>query len=171
MIPIIQNRESIEVTFKREHVSSDHEGGYGKYEGFDREEYSCECTGVYMDGLKPLNHNVYDSPAVTAISGKTDTIFVLWAKYTSGGTFGSSSGHQQLIGLFSDENQARKFGSDIESAAADSKKQVINSNILAKYSIYPSWIGYFERLDRMCVDEVKFYFKKEPNDILKDLIK
>lgn len=72
---------------------------------------------------------------------KGDTVYVVVVKYSTGNTFGSSYGNGYIEGVYQYKGQASKVMEDIY------------GNRYNKLGKYPPWIGYFESLEEVLIEE------------------
>lgn len=72
---------------------------------------------------------------------KGDTVYVVVVKYGTGDTFSHSNGNGYIEGVYQYKGQASKVVEDI------------SSGVYSKLGKYPPWIGYFESLDDVLIEE------------------
>lgn len=72
---------------------------------------------------------------------KGDTVYVVVVKYGTGDTFSHSEGNAYIEGVYQYKGQASKVVEDI------------NTKAYCKLGKYPPWIGYFESLDDVLIEE------------------
>jgi len=85
-------------------------------------------------------------------------VFLVVVTYSSGDTFGSSSGKVSIVGCYEEESQADSIASDIR--ADDNNTDHFGDNKKGKkerFTGYKPWTGYFEGLEgvevhRLCMD-------------------
>jgi hypothetical protein len=87
------------------------------------------CRVAQQDG-----YNVLQTSDTVAVGGK---VWLVWAQYSTGDSFGSDGGHYELCGVFS----------NLVSAEAE----VARLQSVDDYSV--PWNGYFENLDFIKAEE------------------
>lgn len=78
-----------------------------------------------------------------------DTVYIVWARYSTGSTFGSDQDFV-ILDVFTDERQAHKVASALEK---NEKKESFQRRVAGK-NYYIPWDGYFECLEDMYVTEL-----------------
>ena len=72
---------------------------------------------------------------------KGDTVYVVYVRYTTGGTFGKTLGAWHIVGIYNDLNEAAAIESSINDGSYEKKK-----------GVWVPWKGYFERFERCDVE-------------------
>lgn len=87
-----------------------------------------------------------------------DTVYVLWAEYSTGDTFHSESGCYEVIAGFVSEELAEKNAQQARLRRLDQNYSGWNMDIElddgTMFGYFIPWLGYFERLEQVHVDSV-----------------
>lgn len=80
---------------------------------------------------------------------KGDTVYVVWAEWSSGDSFGfGERNHVEVMEIFRSKQKALACAETLEFTKKDYKNEVEKT-----VPAYRGWIGYFERLDAIHVEE------------------
>lgn len=92
----------------------------------------------------------YDSEYFKVIDGAT-TVWVLWMSYSSGDSFGNSTGNLDILHAFGDKAVAEKA---FETFKANSKEYSIKikDDFGTEVSLYNNGAGYFESIESLNLD-------------------
>jgi hypothetical protein len=97
---------------------------------------------------------------VGAEVGPGDIVYIVWAEYTTGDSFGTDYGQYELIAAFVDEEKANKCAKDCENFVENQHATYLDAERYSlkieldngqTYSIHVPWTGYFENLERVNV--------------------
>ena len=140
---------------------------YGAWE----EHYSTEIRG-WTDKDTWSSHSVsIDFPL-----DKSETYFLVHATYSSGNSFGNSSGNKSYVHVFKDKDLAYKCKFALEEGYKKYQSKEIrdyrefekfdihymtDSGIKIPVCYYEAWCGYFETLDSIDVEEIMFIEKED----------
>jgi len=117
------------VNTETHYVSSSHEGGTGKYEGYDTEVINVELLAVSLEdkegGMWLDSIDILAEEDVEA----GDKVYIVEVIYADGGTFGETRGYSTLVYATKDLERAREAEKNPE-----------------KFVNYVSWRGYFAEL-------------------------
>jgi hypothetical protein len=89
-----------------------------------------------------------------------DIVYIVWAEYTTGDSFGTDYGQYELIAAFVDEEKAKKcakackdFEENQNSTYLDSDRYSLKVELDngQTYTVHVPWTGYFESLERVHV--------------------
>lgn len=145
--------KAFEVKIQSSRYASHHSGeSYGDWS----EEYtnffkSIKLTSDHPDVTSSLDINKYDD------------VFVLWAEWSTGDSFGNSSrGCTETLGVF----KSKRCAEELRDALTKFSPNVNSSDWSGKYSFksetsdgqkfsigYVPWCGYFESLDALNIEE------------------
>lgn len=140
------------------YVKIDSQCTHSYYE--DREWGSWEETWFNTFGGVSLDKERYFYPESVPIDfevAKEDIVYIVWAEYSSGNSFGSGDrNHTDVIHIFKDKDLAWDAyrileGSDGEGYSKWTVK--FKSDSGKEISYCRPWIGYFESLDSIYVEE------------------
>lgn len=118
--------------------------------GYDPDdEWSRDSTDgvVSIIGATITSKDGYDTLGTDAELKKGDTIYLVWAQYSTGDTFGNDGGQYELLEVHTDK------------AVADARREMYEnlgdnrSEDVGQCVGYVPWLGYFESLDFVQVDE------------------
>jgi hypothetical protein len=70
-------------------------------------------------------------------------VFMIVPRYTSGGTFGQTSGYYQIFGVYSTEKAAESMREFLYLENSSSKEGLMGTGM------YRAWMGYFESLENI----------------------
>jgi hypothetical protein len=106
-------------------------GGYDESDPWSRDSYSGDC---WLNNVSIVSTDEYDTIETLEDYAIGDEVFIVWAVYTTGDSFGTDGGNYELI-------SAHKTYEDAEKSAqiADSENSPFSR----------PWCGYFESLDSM----------------------
>lgn len=68
---------------------------------------------------------------------KGDTVYVVYVRYKTGGTFGSTLGAWEIVKVFNNLDEAESL-----------ERSIIDGSYEKQKGIYVPWRGYFERFER-----------------------
>jgi len=103
-------------------------GGYDPEDSWSRDSTEGSC---YVTGATIVEKDGYDTLGVEEEISQGDTIYLVWAEYTTGDSFGRDGGNYELLEVFTDKQ-----------TACD---RVTHWENITGYSV--PWNGYFECLD------------------------
>lgn len=111
-------------------------GGYDPEDSWSRDSTEGSC---YVTGATIVEKDGYDTLGVEEDISRGDTIYLVWAEYTTGDSFGSDGGNYELLEVFIDKQMAWDRVSYWEN--------------ISDYSV--PWNGYFEYLDGVRVSALE----------------
>ena len=118
----------------------------------ETENKNHEVHGVYSedaeDGRGCGRYNERIDVEFEPVSGAE--VFLVVVTYSSGSTFGSSSGNVTVVGCYEEEAQADSIASDIRADDMDADRTYRRSgkrSILERFTGYKAWTGYFDGLE------------------------
>lgn len=136
-------------------------GGYDPNDEWSRDSSRRDNTLVSATALDQKEVLAYalvhgHAPSCDVVCGadvhKGDTVFIVWAEYTTGDSFGTDHGYVELVAAFVDETKANTWAEYLQTAG--------DSNCLIEledgsfHDFYMPWHGYFESLERINVTEI-----------------
>lgn len=109
-------------------------------EGDSEDEWDRDSTdgSVEILSCKLSDIDAYDSLPIDFSATVGDEIWLVWAKYSTGDSFGTDGGKYELCSVFQDEQSARKEEKRLEE--------------VTDYSV--PWTGFFEDLDYVTVERM-----------------
>lgn len=119
-----------------------------------------EVDAEYWDSSKKISYRedgeFPDIVSELDISGKA---YVVWVEWSSGDSFGwGKRNNREALGLFEDFECAKELQHYIEeftdSEEQDLKFEFMTSDCQLFQMNYVPWIGYFDQLDHVYIDEV-----------------
>jgi len=115
------------------------------------DSYYNSFDGVF---LEPKEYN--KKVPVDFEVNKGDTVFVVWAEWSTGDSFGHSNrGQTEVIHVFKDEKLADEAVRILENYPGDNFddwKVKFQSDSGQEMSYFRSWLGYFDSLDKIHVE-------------------
>lgn len=146
----------LEVKTESSGFGSSYEGGTGPYEGYSREwsYYSGVQVRYLPDGHGVVGDIGWSTSKIDVDFDVSpgDVVFVVVVVYTTGGTFGQTSGNTQVVAVFNDADKAVRLEEVIREDNKKNRSSFKNIEFEGM-SIYPgSWKGYFESLDDVKVE-------------------
>lgn len=125
----------------------ENQSGGGIQAGEEEESWPCYNPVYYtftMHGISLNNNLSYYKEEIDVDWDVKDgeKVFVLIARYSSGGTFGSTHGHFSVQGIFQTEQEMLAKQAILEKDTND----YLDKGNKRKIPYYP-WIGYFEHLE------------------------
>lgn len=124
-----------------------------------------EIHGVYSDDAKDgrgqSRYNESIDVEFDPVAGAE--VFLVVVTYSSGDTFGSSSGNVTVVGCYEEEAQADSIAHDIRADDMDADKAYrrnLKRSKKERFTGYKAWTGYFEGLEgveihRLMLDEAE----------------
>lgn len=126
------------VQYEQNTISSYHSGEqYGDWSA----EYDFRVTGVSLTPRSRCYEEEFGLPEVKA----GDAVFVLWMTYSSGDSFGSSTGNGEVLWVFKDAALALRAKQKFE-ADEDALQIEIETDDGTKFVLSNPAYGYFENL-------------------------
>lgn len=126
------------VQYVQDTISSYHSGEqYGDWSA----EYDFRVTGVSLTPRDRYSEEKLGLPEVKA----GDVVYVLWMTYSSGDSFGSSSGNGEVLWVFKDATLALRAKQKFE-AAEDAYQIEIEADDGVKFVLSNPAAGYFENM-------------------------
>jgi len=110
--------------------------GPGAYDYEWSTRYDPELTAVYSE----FPENFQFSYEKFSVDFDSTEVYVLAVVYSSGDTFGNSSGNLAIVGIYETIEQAREIEKSILSNTFDPEK-------------YHPWGGYFERIEEIKIEK------------------
>lgn len=104
-----------------------------------------------------VHKNTYGDVSCMFDFAPGDTAFLVWVEYSTGNSFGYAyRGSSESVALFKDYPTAKRLADLIESDGSKdwSYSEVYKSPDGQEFTIYTPWLGYFESLEEVHVDEV-----------------
>ncbi|KKN88788.1 hypothetical protein LCGC14_0243950 [marine sediment metagenome] len=114
--------------------------------------YSCDAK----DGRGWSRYNESIDVEFEPVTGAE--VFLVVVTYSSGDTFGSSSGNVTVIGCYEEKAQADSIASDIRADDIDADRDYRRSGKKTKkerFTGYKAWTGYFEGLEGVEVHRLR----------------
>ena len=118
------------------HTIRENIGGSYPDDEWSRDSYTGSCTVV---SAKIVEEDGYDILGIQESLSRGDIVYLVWAEYTSGNSFGSDGGNYELLEVLTNAGEAFKRKDFYE-----------RDNV----SSYP-WCGYFESLDGVSVTTLR----------------
>ncbi len=159
-------KENLYIYYEEECVSSHSDYGHdGDYTGSTEESFNYKITGV---SLKPKASAYYETYENEFNLKKGDVGYLIVVRYSTGGTFSSSSGKGHIEKMCQTAEKANQiknliladdkhYRNNRHGAGIELKAPIYcNEN---SYKGYKCWQGYFERLED--VEIIKFTVKEE----------
>jgi hypothetical protein len=139
----ISNHNVIVTYEETTRIIEDTQGGDEPYSGFRETETYSAVTGVFRKNPETTPYNedveIRDCPESLPFPQK---IFLVVVKYTTGSTFGTEHGITFFEGAYILEQNAK----EIEEMISNGRYEELKVR-------YPPWIGYFESLESVYVEE------------------
>lgn len=123
-------------------------GGYDPEDSWSRDSTEGSC---YVTGATIVEKDGYDTLGVEEDISSGDTIYLVWAEYTTGDSFGRDAGNYELLEVFTDAQ-----------AACD---RVAYWENISDYSV--PWIGHFESLDGVHVTTLEVQHSMNTENLVK----
>ena len=139
------------VEISKECIRSEYDGDGSPYSGYRETEYQNEL-------IDPIQIWTKEYPTITSdheIKSGEDA-WVVWVEYTSGSTFGQEiRGYTEILGVFpKDKYNVAKELKEKCLAFTDYKTKKFKLSDGFTYEVYPSWVGYFDRLEEIHIQKV-----------------
>lgn len=121
------------------------------------EENNCNS----IQGIKLVKENEFYDVVTDFEVKKGDTVYLVYAEYGSGNSFGNSSGNISYVGVYKKKIKAERAVKEIKrsreaydnSGDYEAKFKTESGKVIKDG--FPSWCGYFERLESARIEELK----------------
>lgn len=130
-----------------------------KYEREDLEwgSWESEYSNYFKQVIKSA---VNDYPDITSSIDikEGEDCFVVWAEWSSGDSFGwGCQSNTEPLAIFKDTESAQHFKTHCEKAKDYTVKLTTPDG--QKFEIFAGWVGYFESLDEIHVEQTTIKYK------------
>lgn len=128
-------------------------GGYDPENEWSRD--STETTNRVLSAHLKKDQSYHSMPMDFKVD-KGDDVFIVWAEYTTGDSFGRDGGNVELVLAFESYDKAEMCEKKIKEHYnnGDSYTLDLKSSSGKDISFFVPWKGYFESLDCVNIDKI-----------------
>lgn len=111
-------------------------------------------TDVSINGVVMCDSDKYFDLVLPGDYDPSKPLYLLWASYDTGDSFGRDGGKAEFIDLFQDHERAQAALKVLQQATDDSFEGSYIRDDGTPIKIYVPWVGYFESLNYITVESV-----------------
>lgn len=128
--------------------------GYVTCEGDPESRWDRDDTAadIYVDGVRPVGSDDYYDVTLPSPMDESKRLYLLWADYDTGDSFGRDCNRFEAIDLFQSYERAQEASNALNAGESYSVDYARDDGSIITYC--RPWVGYFENLNALHVEEV-----------------